>query len=107
MSERDLCNAIVDSLNYRGCLVWRENAGGMPIEGKTGRRFIRMAAGGTPDIIGMDSKGRFIGIEVKMPKRRSNVTELQQAFIMDIKRHGGIAGVATSIEEAWAIVCEQ
>lgn len=104
MNERQLCQVIVNALTYMGCMVWRENAGMIPIDSKTGRRMIRMAKAGTADIIGMTKSGRFIAVEVKMPKRKKNVTEHQLEFLAEVRRHGGVAGVATSPDEAISIM---
>ncbi len=52
---------------------------------------------GTPDITGC-LNGRFIGIEVKQPGGR--VSALQAAHIELIKKAGGVAFVAYSLEEA-------
>lgn len=54
-------------------------------------------AAGIPDIIGVID-GRFVGIEVKAPGKTA--TKLQELVIRRIQQAGGIAGVATSVEEA-------
>ena len=51
---------------------------------------------GVPDILAC-YKGRFIGIEVKTPTGR--LTKIQQYHIDQINKSGGIAFVATSIED--------
>ena len=111
MSEIHLQRAIVDALNYSGCLVWRTNAGLIPFtrvtkarpEGK--RAIIRVGIAGTSDIIGIRKKdGKMIAIEVKMPARRSVVSDLQHQFLENIYAAGGITGVATSVEEALEVV---
>jgi Holliday junction resolvase len=59
---------------------------------------------GIPDLIGCIN-GLFIGIEVKDPKNKSyGATELQLHIIELIKGAGGIAGVATSLEEAKELI---
>lgn len=52
---------------------------------------------GTPDILAC-IKGRFIGIEVKKPNG-GVVSALQKLKIKQIKNAGGVALVATSVEE--------
>lgn len=112
-TEKDLCKAIIQHLNYQGCKVWRVNSGMMPASytnkrtGITTKRMIHMAKTGTSDIIGLTPTGRFIAIEVKKPETRNNVTENQSLFLEDIRHLNGIAGVATSPEEALAIVTDQ
>ncbi|MBK8117619.1 MAG: VRR-NUC domain-containing protein [Candidatus Accumulibacter sp.] len=48
--------------------------------------------------------GKVIAIEVKRPSTRNNLTEEQRAYLEQVKRAGGLAGVATCYEEAAAIV---
>lgn len=45
-------------------------------------------------------RGLFIAIEVKRPETRHTVTDRQQAFLDQIAAAGGLAGVATSVDEA-------
>ena len=47
---------------------------------------------------------KVIAIEVKRPSTRNNLTDEQRAYLDQVKRAGGICGVATSVEEAFAIV---
>jgi len=44
--------------------------------------------------------GRMVCIEVKKPKTRNSVTQLQQDYLDKMKSYGAITGVATSPEEA-------
>jgi hypothetical protein len=109
MTEKLLCNAIVQFLNYQDCKVWRVNSGMMPATytskrtGLTSKRLVRMAKTGTSDIVGVAPDGIFVAIEVKKPETRNRVTEFQSMFLDDIRRHGGRAGVATTPEEALKI----
>ena len=65
-------------------------------------RAIRLAAPGVSDIIGWTEGGRFVAIEVKAPRGR--VTDEQAAFIELVRRSGGLAGVARSVDDARAIL---
>ena len=59
---------------------------------------------GLPDIIGC-YKGRFVGIEVKRPSRKeSGVSPIQAHRLKQIAEAGGISGVASSVEDALAIL---
>lgn len=63
---------------------------------------VKIAAGpfqsaGLPDVIGCDF-GRFFAFEVKQPGKTA--TPLQSAVLAAIRRAGGIAEVATSVEQA-------
>ena len=54
---------------------------------------------GLPDIL-VCYKGQFLGLEVKRPETRENVTERQKAVIDQIHQAGGMAGVVCSVDEA-------
>lgn len=53
---------------------------------------------GLPDIIGLH-RGRFIGIEVKVPGREETLTKKQEQTLMQIQWAGGIAFMSTSPED--------
>lgn len=103
MTEKQLCNSIIEFLNYQGAYCWRENAGMLKQETKGKTRMVRLGFAGKSDILGV-YKGRFFALEVKKPETRKRVTEAQNAFLQTITQHGGIAGVVTSPEEALEIV---
>ncbi|MDL2207052.1 VRR-NUC domain-containing protein, partial [Eubacteriales bacterium OttesenSCG-928-N13] len=59
---------------------------------------------GLPDILAIAPvSGRLVGIEVKRPKV-GRLTELQKSQLARIEAAGGVAGVATSVEEALSIL---
>jgi hypothetical protein len=58
---------------------------------------------GLPDIIGC-VQGKFVGFEVKVPQRKDNVSDLQQANIDAIEAAGGTSAVITSYEDAAEIL---
>lgn len=104
-SEKQICDAICEFLNYSGCYVWRVNSGAIPAYYKGKKRIIHMGLKGQSDIQGIHKgTGRFIGLEVKKPSTRKNVTVFQQEFLDTIREMGGISGVATSPEEALEII---
>lgn len=51
---------------------------------------------GHPDIIGVDSKGRFIAVECKAPGKIENTTIFQRDFLKRLKDKGAFAIVADS-----------
>jgi Holliday junction resolvase len=61
---------------------------------------------GLPDIIGCH-KGRFIGIEVKLPGKEDTLTPIQKKVIEMISKAGGISFMATSVEQVRKILKEQ
>ena len=110
--ERDIQSAILLALSHGPTRLLRINAGvawqGTVIE-RTPQRLvlarpyaIKLAAPGVSDLIGWTEGGRFVAIEVKAPRGR--VTDEQAAFIELVRRSGGLAGVARSVEEARAIL---
>lgn len=58
---------------------------------------------GLPDIVAC-VEGIFLGIEVKSPRRKKELTPRQALHLSDIKKSGGISGVATSLDEAIELV---
>jgi hypothetical protein len=97
ITENQLQKQILDYLRARGIVAWRPN------QSYRKGRFIPRESIGTPDIVGVTKDGRFLGIEVKVPKtelsRAGKVSKKQQAWIDEVKRMGGRAFVARSIEE--------
>ena len=54
---------------------------------------------GLPDIIAIDRKGRFVGLEVKRPMV-GKVTDLQKKTLESINMGGGYAVVVRSVDDA-------
>lgn len=109
MKESDIQASIMIALSQAGCTVWRQNVGqgwaGKSQRLSTGSVVIHdprpLHAGlcvGSSDIIGITSNGQFLAVEVK--SKLGRVSEDQQRFIDAIRRKGGIAGVARSVEDA-------
>ena len=109
--ERDIQTSILLALSHGPTRLLRINAGvawqGTVIE-RTQHRLvlarpyaIRLAAPGVSDLIGW-THGRFVAIEVKAPRGR--LTDEQAAFLDLVRRSGGLAGVARSIDDARAIL---
>lgn len=100
--EQDLIKPTIDWLTAMGCCVWRQNAGGMKATYKGRDRFIRFShREGISDVIGLAPTGRFIAVELKAGKNKP--TEHQAAFLDEVRKRGGIAIVAYSLDD----VCEQ
>ena len=112
MSERDIQTSILLELSHGPTRLLRINAGvawqGTVIEHTRHRLVlarpyaIRLAAPGVSDLIGWTEGGRFVAIEVKAPRGR--VTDEQKAFLDLVRRSGGLADVARSVEEARKII---
>ena len=98
--ERDVLRAILDYLRHCDsvAIVWRMQSGMV----SDGAQMYRIGTVGMPDIAGMLRGGQMFAIEVKRPGGKP--TQVQQGQIDEIVRHGGLAGVAHSVEEARAII---
>lgn len=92
MRESNLSRSILKALHRRGGFWFK-------VHGHPGQRR------GIPDIIGC-YKGRFIGLELKVPGRRDRVTELQKQVLEEVSKAGGIGQVVTSKEEALQVLDE-
>ena len=112
MSERDTQTSILLELSRGPTRLLRINAG-VAWQGRVlqhnrdllvleNPRAIRLAAPGVSDLLGWTQHGRFVAIEVKAGRRQP--TDEQAAFIDLVRRSGGLAGVARSVEEARAIL---
>ena len=90
MLERDIVAAVKKYLTSLGSDVffWKEHGG-------------PYGTSGVPDII-CCYKGRFIGMECKLPGGR--LTELQKRTIRRINQAGGIAGRVESVADAMALI---
>lgn len=101
MTESDIQRSIMLALSQAGCLIWRNNSGilknpaGIPIKFGVGNP-------GGSDLIGIAPGGRFIAIEVKTPRGRATPEQIR--FIEAVKKHGGIAGIARSVEDALSLI---
>ena len=80
--------------------LWRNNTGAL--RSADGRLIQYGLCVGSSDLIGIGPGGRFLAIEVKGP--RGVVSDEQERFIALVRRRGGIAGVASSVEDAMGIV---
>ena len=95
-----------------GVVAFRMNTGAFSGEYKGRRRFVRFGKRGLSDIIGwrhedmgVDDQGnwcsvsvaRFLAIEIKKPGKPP--TPEQAAFLAQVKAAGGLAFVATSVDD--------
>lgn len=96
--EKDVQATIRDWLKLQGWFVMRVNSGAFMGEHKGKRRFVRFTdRTGVSDL--MFAKGPVWGYcEVKRPGS-AGATLQQQAFLADVRRHGGRGIVATSVED--------
>jgi hypothetical protein len=95
VSEQDLTRAIIEAINRTGrALVWRNHSGLVKVK----RAWMHLAPKGSPDIVGLTIGGRFIGLEVKLPKEQP--MEEQLVWGAAIEKSSGIWGIVRSVDEA-------
>ncbi len=76
----------------------RTNSGAVRLTDANNRnRFIKLAHAGTADITGCSREGKFLAIEAKIKPNKP--TELQEAYLEEIRKRGGIAIVAYSLDD--------
>lgn len=93
--EKDIQSSIIDYLEAKKVFCWKEHSGGIPRD--NGKWFMPIGLKGKSDILGI-YKGKFLAIEVKRPS--SGVVSPDQQYFMDrVNKEGGIAFVATSIDD--------
>jgi hypothetical protein len=106
--EKDIQRVILSALRLhpKVARIERTNTGAGKFQGKNGKagRFIRFGFPGQPDLTGIANDGRVIAIEIKRPSTRHNVSTEQRAYLDQVSAAGGYAGVATCVEEAFAIL---
>ena len=82
-------------LHVRGIFAWRNNIGAAKTEDG---RFVRFGIPGASDIIGVLPGGRFLAVECKR-STGGRVSDQQKAFLEKIEKAGGLAVIATSLED--------
>lgn len=96
MSEAEVLRQIRLGLNAPGRVFWRNNVG--VAEFPSGERVAYGVGGpGGSDLLGIVD-GHFVAIEVK--SARGRLTAEQKRFIDLVRRCGGRAGEARSVEDA-------
>lgn len=98
-SEAAIQKRIIALLERRGFIVIRTNSGQIQIDDpQTGTRFVQLGSKGRSDLHACQPvTGRFIAIEVKRPGNKP--TPKQQAYIDRVNAAGGLAFVATSVDD--------
>lgn len=94
-----LCE-VLKALKAHPAVNWceRMNSGAA----RVGGRFIRFGFTGCPDVLGMLTDGRLLGVEVKAPK---GALRPEQAVMLGrINGAGGVAFVARDCRDVWRIL---
>ena len=101
-SERNIQALILMALSEAGCLVWRQDTGAY--KAPDGRLIRYGLCNGSSDVIGVAKDGRFLAVEVKTATGRVSPAQVQ--FLDAVRRAGGRAGVARSVEDALSIALD-
>lgn len=99
-TEKATQKAILQYLEYKKIFFYRNNSGAMVIPTKTGSRFLRFGATGSPDIVCVIG-GQYVGIEVKDIKGK--LSEGQKDFKERLEKAGGKYILARSLEDVLTI----
>lgn len=82
-------------------VLFRNNTG--RLQDKSGRLVQFGLCKGSSDLIGWrHSDAKFIGLEIKLPGKKPTPEQIN--FITAIRKNGGLAGVATSVDEARRVI---
>ncbi len=92
--EKEIQGAIMDYLQAKNVFCWKEHSGGIMVDG--GTRYMPIGLRGKSDIMGI-YKGRFLAIEVK--RKSGRLSPDQEYFLEKVRSEGGLAFVATSIDD--------
>jgi hypothetical protein len=96
-TETAIVREILRALPALGVMAWRNNTGATAGTYRGKRRLVRWGIVGGADIIGLTATGRFVAIEVK--RLGETPTPAQRSFLQCVRDRGGVACVATSVEE--------
>jgi len=93
--ESEVLRQCIAYLYARRIFAWRNNTGAAKTEDG---RFVRFGLPGASDILGILPGGKFLAVECKRSSG-GKVSPQQQAFLDRIKKEGGVAIIATSVED--------
>lgn len=82
-------------IHPRVAWIRRVNVGAVKM---SGARYLRFGFVGCSDLIGQMDDGRFLAIECKGSE--GSLTDDQKDFLARVERHGGVAGMVRSIDDA-------
>lgn len=92
MTESQIRDQIVEYLEAKGCMVWKDKQ----VVTKP-RKGTMHKSSGVPDICGILRDGTFLGIEVKTPKGKAS--DIQKEFISKANKRYAICFVARSVDD--------
>ena len=114
MKESNIQKMVMLAISEIGSTVWRNNTGVLKNEAGIPVRFGLCV--GSSDLIGItpvtvteDMVGKKVGVftAVEVKTKTGRVSPDQQRFLAAVRRAGGIAGVARSVQDALSLLSEQ
>ena len=99
-SERDIQRAVMEWASVALPRCVRVQSGNFRARGS----IVHGAQAGTPDLLGFCEHGRIVAFEVK--REGAKMTTEQENWIATVVRHGGIAGVVRSVEDAARVLSD-
>lgn len=90
MKESATQKAILEWLAWKHIFHYRNNCGGLPMESKGQRYYVRFGTLGTPDIVCVIN-GQYVGIEVKAPKGKQSDKQKEFQRRLEEARGGSIS----------------
>lgn len=106
MKDTAMTPNVLESAILRACLeyldavrvfAWRNSTGAVKYGQGPAARFVRFGKIGASDIIGALPDGRFLAVECKTARGRLSPEQI--AFLGQVKRAGGVAIVARSVDD--------
>lgn len=92
VEETAVSDKIRDFLKKKGFIMYRMQSGRSRVKGQ----WVTLNPTGTPDLIGITPRGRFIAIETK--SSHGKASEAQKTILEAYRKRGGIAMVAPSFD---------
>lgn len=95
--EKELEKQIMPYLKQAGIFCWVVDSSAVYSK-SAGRYLYSQSDVGTPDLLGVNSQGQFVAVELKAPGRRSSLKEHQRQFLIRIIEHHGFAMCCDSVQ---------
>jgi hypothetical protein len=97
--EKSIETKIRTALHEAGVICWKHNVDNRQLH--TG-----LGVGVSDLICIVPPIGRFLAIEIKTYRPGSDTSEAQDRFLEQVRKFGGISGVARCVDDALALVAE-
>ena len=99
-NETKLVKAVIQYLQLRGHMAWRNNTGASRFQNAPGSpvRYVRFGKRGASDVLGVERvTGRIIAVECK--DKGEKPTPEQEQFLAGVRKRNGIGILAYSLDD--------